>query len=58
LRRYIGGLTALKTLILDGNRLTSVPAALGGLTALTALHLGRAMQVDPVNETQVESACN
>jgi len=36
----VGGLTALKTLRLDGNKLTSVPAALGGLTALTGLFLG------------------
>ena len=36
----LGELTALKTLHLDGNRLTSVPKELGGLTALTVLVLG------------------
>ena len=37
----LGGLTALKGLMLRENRLTSVPAALGGLTALKTLDLGR-----------------
>ena len=36
---YLGGLTALKTLYLNGNQLTRVPAALGGLTALKMLWL-------------------
>jgi Leucine-rich repeat (LRR) protein len=35
-----GGLTALKSLELSGNNLTSVPVELGGLTALKTLDLG------------------
>ena len=35
----LGGLTALKTLSLSGNQLTSVPAELGNLTALKWLNL-------------------
>jgi Leucine-rich repeat (LRR) protein len=41
LRRYIGGLTALKDLRLNRNRLTSVPAELGMLTSLEDFRLNR-----------------
>ena len=53
----------MNALHLSGNQLTTVPAALGGMTALTSLHLGgnqltsvpaalgKAVQADPIKPT-------